>query len=98
MRPAFGLPAIDAPLEVRVEPAVTPAAEWPLTARLIRRMRDSQDIGIGDTIQRNLGAPGRWFESAMETLGIHCGCADRREWLNRRFPYSSPLPCASRRG
>lgn len=63
--------------------------EWPLTARIIRRLRSRDDIGIGDTIHRQLGAPGRWFESVAESLGINCGCADRRDWLNRRFPYKT---------
>ena len=68
--------------------AISDSAEWPLTARIIRRLRSADDIGIGDTIHRQLGFPGRWFESAAESLGIHCGCTDRRAWLNRRYPYS----------
>lgn len=89
MRPAFGMSALHEQLpEIRFGDAVVPADEWPLTARVIRRLRAPEDRGVGDTIHRHLGAPGRWFESAMTTLGVQCGCADRRDWLNRRFPYT----------
>lgn len=77
-------------LEARLamSPVAVPFAEWPLTARIVRSLRSADDQGVGDTIHRQLGAPGRWFETAANSLGINCGCADRRDWLNQRYPYS----------
>lgn len=61
--------------------------DWPLPARKLWRLRIDTDVGIGDTIHRLLGRPGSWFELAIKSLGIQCGCQDRRAWLNQRFPY-----------
>ncbi len=78
-------------LETRGLPAIyQPAAEWPMSARIIKRLRSPEDTGVGDTIQRQLGAPGRWFKQAAESLGANCGCANRQAWLNRRYPYLPP--------
>ena len=82
-------PHIDPPSQAEsVLPVSIALAEWPLAARVCRRLRSAEDIGVGDTIHRQLGTPGRWFESVMAALAINCGCTDRRLLLNSRFPYS----------
>lgn len=68
-------------------PAPLPRSDWPLLARVIARLAGPNDKGIGDTITRNLGAPGKWYEAAMKSLAGGCGCAQRRAWLNARYPY-----------
>ena len=91
MREAFGFAPVDPDqLVVTRTPSAVCAVllvDWPLQARIMRRMRVAADVGVGDTIHRHLGSPGRWFESAADSLGLNCRCAERREWLNQRYPY-----------
>lgn len=61
---------------------------WPLWARTLRRRRRPDEIGVGDTAKRmfaKLG--GERFKIWAERLGIPCGCIERQEEWNRRYPY-----------
>lgn len=71
--------------------------QWPLTARIIAKLRADSDAGLGDTIHRNLD---RFGAEAMQWLykriiGSDCGCANRQAKLNRMFPYESSRTRAS---
>ena len=48
-----------------------------------------KDRGLGDTIDRFTQATGiKWLVVTItEKLGISCGCKQRRELLNKWFPY-----------
>jgi len=55
------------------------------------------DIGVGSTIERELGRAGVAFKAVLATLGVPCGCADRRDEWNALYPYtltpaSAPTP------
>lgn len=68
-----------------------PIEEWPLPFRLVARHRQPGESGIGDTAARWIGAVGGeqfklWFRLV---IGHDCRCADRQDWLNRRWPYSA---------
>lgn len=64
-------------------------AKWPAYARILARIRNSDDAGIGDTIARVIGPVGgeaykTWFK---RLFGKPCGCQERQDELNRRYPY-----------
>ena len=71
-----------------------PAGVWPanifgVVARALKLMRTPEDKGVGDTIARVVGPIGGdaykvWF---MDTFGRSCGCTERQDSLNERFPY-----------
>ncbi len=75
------------PLDEVIAESVVPADHWPRAARIIRSLRSEEDAGLGDTIERELGRVGSAIKWAMSALTINCGCADRRDWLNARYPY-----------
>jgi hypothetical protein len=68
--------------------------KWPrnpfgMFARGFKLLRTKEDTGIGDTIARLVGPVGgdaykQWFK---ETFGKSCGCTERQQDLNERFPY-----------
>lgn len=65
------------------------AAEWPLFARVLARLKSTADRGVGDTIARLIGPVGGaafkvWFK---RLTGCTCGCTERQEELNKRFRY-----------
>ena len=47
------------------------------------------DRGLGDTVDRFTQATGiKWLiVNIADKLGVSCGCAKRRELLNKWFPY-----------
>lgn len=55
---------------------------------LLRFLRQESDIGLGDTVERILArAGGRKIKSMIASLGGNCGCTERQQWLNRKYPY-----------
>ena len=48
-----------------------------------------QDKGLGDTIERFTTATGvkKVAETISKKMGKPCGCGERRDTLNRIFPY-----------
>lgn len=70
-----------------------PVAEWPLSARIIAKLRGPEDKGLGDTLARNLSYIGAdSMASAYEWLTGHdCGCGDRQGKLNRMFSYPEQI-------
>ena len=59
---------------------------------LMRFAADS-DRGLGDTVERLLDKAGgrslKRFKAMLESYSINCGCTNRRDWLNRQFPYDN---------
>ena len=75
-------PPLQSPVPVARQP-------WPLWARVLAKRRETGDVGLGDTVARTLEHV--WADNlalAWESLtGKSCGCQDRRQWLNRLYPY-----------
>jgi len=48
-----------------------------------------QDRGLGDTIERVTKATGikKVVDTVSQKIGKPCGCGERRDSLNRMFPY-----------
>jgi len=67
-----------------------PISEWPMTARIIAKLRSPEDGGIGDTIHRHLSRFGADAMTRLYTriVGTACGCSDRQERLNQLFRYA----------
>lgn len=60
----------------------------PNWVRLIRIIRIPSDIGIGDTLQRQFAKfGGERFKRWAAKLGIPCGCAERQNHYNKKYPY-----------
>lgn len=63
-------------------------ANWPGWARLLATGAAPPDRGLGDTLARRFGAGGEAFKAAFKRLaGRACGCAERQESLNRKYPF-----------
>ena len=63
--------------------------DWPRAAKWLERRRRDGEWGVGDTLARYLkrfGAEG-WKKAYEWVTKKDCGCADRREKLNRLYPY-----------
>ena len=63
--------------------------EFPVWAKAIRLLKKDGHKGIGDTVESLIGhknstAFKEWYRN---TFGKDCGCKDRKEWLNRMYPY-----------
>jgi hypothetical protein len=69
-----------------------PHEEWPLAIRLfISASRKPSDTGLGDIVERIIGPIGgeefkRWYKTIF---GKDCGCGQRKQWLNGRYPLKS---------
>lgn len=60
----------------------------PLLIRGIERQRIPSDTGVGDTAERIISKfGGDQFKWVMARLGVNCGCEDRKQYLNRVYPY-----------
>lgn len=64
-----------------------PRDKWPWYMTLISQLATEEDVGVGDTIHRNLGSVGAVYETAFKMLGKTCGCSNRRTLFNRKYPY-----------
>lgn len=64
-----------------------PRDRWPAWAKAVALLSDDTDIGIGDTIHRQLGKLGEAYKTTLEILGVPCACDKRREEFNAVFPY-----------
>lgn len=64
---------------------------WPAWAKALAKLRADGDVGVGDTVHRLV--MGDQVEAMLRTLGVKCGCTDRRKWMNERFEYADPGAC-----
>jgi hypothetical protein len=76
----WAVPKLDAYDQVR----------WPAWARFIAEHATGADAGVGDTVARHFGVAGRAFKAWFATtFRRSCGCEERREVLNLKYPYKS---------
>jgi len=80
---------------VGLQPPLTPLIpvprdKWPAWANLVAARATPSDIGVGSTIERELGRVGVAFKAVLATLGVPCGCADRRDEWDALYPYHMP--------
>lgn len=63
----------------------------PRVIKLIKRFAIESDRGVGDTVERLIqqagGRPLIRLKATLESIGVDCGCTDRRDWLNETWPY-----------
>jgi hypothetical protein len=61
--------------------------QWGWSAKALASLAIPADKGLGDVVARKFGSAGkvfqRWFKKLM---GFDCGCDDRQQWLNLRYP------------
>lgn len=74
-----------------------PRNQWPLTVKGIAMLAMSEDRGVGDIVERMAKIAGgktlaQWYK---ELTGNDCGCANRKERLNRMYPLRQELNNAS---
>lgn len=79
---------------VPIEAPPLPRGEWPRVVKLIARRALPGERGVGDTLARLFDAPkfkgrgaGELFKAYTKKHGIDCGCGQRQDWLNARYPY-----------
>ena len=55
----------------------------------MKRTRIAPSRGLGDTIERFTAATGikKVVDTVAKAAGKDCGCGERRDTLNRVFPY-----------
>jgi hypothetical protein len=55
----------------------------------MKRTRVAPSRGLGDTIEKFTKATGikKVVDTVAKATGKDCGCSDRRDTLNRVFPY-----------
>jgi len=69
---------------------IVPFSAWPLWARTVRRVSNSTDKGVGDTLHRLAGVIGwLWKVMSLKLLGRPCGCIKRAEKFNYMYPYQT---------
>jgi len=84
-------PVLIEPTGIRPE-AVIPYEEWPLALRLFASAASKpSDTGLGDIVERIVGPIGgeefkKWYKTIF---GKDCGCGQRKQWLNGRYPLKS---------
>ena len=59
---------------------------------LVKNKIMAKSKGLGDTIHKVTKATGihSAVQKVSKAIGKPCGCAERRDSLNRKFPYSKP--------
>lgn len=62
--------------------------DWPLFQKWVAKLHKSADKGTGDTINRMLGLEGVLFKRAISAAGFSCGCDNRQQEYNEKYPYN----------
>ena len=74
--------------QLKINTPKEPKQSWPLWARSLATMKSETDKGVGDTAEWVFGRfGGSQFKKAVKKLGINCGCGERKEDWNGRYPY-----------
>ncbi len=88
--------AIVAAISVDLSVPVTSAVEmihWPQFARVLYANRIADDIGVGDTADRELTRTKiDKFAWLLKRWGFDCHCSDKKRVLNDLFPYPRSQP------
>lgn len=67
--------------------ASKPPGEWPMLVRPLKPLAQPGDKGLGDIVERQLGVAGETFKQTYAAvIGKPCGCTNRRDWLNQKYP------------
>ena len=76
---------------LRSNPAPRDPTTWPMWAKELAKLAQPGDRGVGDVAARMFGKfGGEKFKSAFKALfGFSCGCSERQEKWNMRFPIKS---------
>jgi hypothetical protein len=61
---------------------------WPEWAKELAVLRESGEVGVGDTLARQIGPIGKFVTWATHKIHFDCGCSKRKEKLNLKYPYS----------
>lgn len=70
------------------EPQPTQPKKDPKWVSLVRLLRIPSDTGIGDTLQRQFAKlGGEQFKEWAAKLGIDCGCTQKQDYYNKKYPY-----------
>ncbi len=72
---------------VSAPPVAVPREQWPPWVQVVALRAQPGDVGIGDTIARELGPTVATIKDWFASKGINCGCDARRERLNAVYPY-----------
>lgn len=76
---------VERPKKPEPKPKKPKSEVW---VRLVRMIRIPSDIGIGDTLQRQFAKfGGERFKRWAAKLGIPCGCTERQNHYNKKYPY-----------
>jgi hypothetical protein len=52
----------------------------------MQKINDGKHLGFGDTVKAITSFTG--IDKIVETItNGNCGCNERQEWLNKKFPY-----------
>lgn len=65
-----------------------PREKWPLAVRVVARLAQPGENGVGDTLAR-LIVGGEKFKRLMKRVGVDCGCAVRQRHLNALYGYAT---------
>ena len=72
----------------RCVPFTSMKVEWPLWAKLVKRLRHDGERGVGDTVQRIAAKfGGEKFKLWAKSMGLPCGCTERQGRWNALYPY-----------
>lgn len=70
------------------KPTPSKPAEWPWRIKLLALSSIESDKGVGDTAERVFGVfGGNSFKKYVAILGLKCGCGERKDDWNRRYPF-----------
>src|SRR3990167_9322799 len=62
-----------------------PYDQGPSWAKLVSKLKQSHETGVGDTIHTQAGVFGEYFKTWAKKFGVPCGCDRRQAEYNARF-------------
>lgn len=85
------------PSPIRRIPLPLPPELWPKWAKALALLARAEDVGVGDTVFRVIGAANSaafkaWYLAAF---GQSCGCAERQAEWNAKYAYAAQTDCQS---
>lgn len=72
----------------RTHKPIEATTDWPLVLKPLKLLAKDGDRGMGDIVERMIGKDNskdfqEWFR---KHFGVACGCNERKEYLNQRYP------------
>ena len=66
---------------------ITVKADNPYWVKIIKKLSKPEDIGLGATVKRIASkVGGERFKLLASKIGIPCGCTEREDEWNRKYP------------